>query len=386
MKNIHYIILISLLFGCKEKYISPYTSPATGYLVVEGNINNGQDSTVITLSRSGDLNDRSIHLEQGAIVKVESEDNTFFTLAESSIGHYTKDALSLNINKKYRINIITKDNKQYVSDFVEVNSNPSIDAINWKIENQGVQFYVNTQDPTGKSKYYQWDFSETFEFHSPYKSYLKVNESLVNGSRFYKLAYRDSLNYSYDTSMFKCWKTEPSTNIILGSSASLSQDKIELPLHYIYPNSWKLSVYYSIKVKQYSLSKSAYEFLERMKKNTEGTGSVFDAQPSELNSNIHNINDSKEPVIGYINICNIQSKRIFIKNNELKDWNTSISSCYLKEVQNNSESINFNAGGLTPTDVAKSLTSIISFYVAPPTCVDCKLRGTSSRPSFWPEK
>ena len=162
MKNIQYIILISLLLGCKEKYISPYTSPATGYLVVEGNINNGQDSTIITLSRSGTLNDNTIHLEQGAIVKVESEDKTFFALNESTIGHYTKESLSLNTSKKYRINIVTKDGKQYVSDFVEVHSNPAIDAVNWKMENQGVQFYINTHDPTGKSKYFQWDFSETF--------------------------------------------------------------------------------------------------------------------------------------------------------------------------------------------------------------------------------
>jgi len=384
MKKIQYIILISLLLGCKEKYISPYSSPATGYLVVEGNIINGLDSTIITLSRTGALNDNSIHLEAGAIVKVESEDNVFFTLNESSIGHYTKEALNLNSSKKYRINIVTKDNKQYVSDFVEVHSNPAIDAVNWKMENQGVQFYINTHDPTGKSKYFQWDFSETFEFHSPYKSYLKINESTVGGKKNYSLAYRDTFNYSYDTSMFRCWKTEPSTNIILGSTASLSQNVIELPLTYIYPTSWKLSVNYSIKVKQYSLSKEAYEFLERMKKNTEGTGSVFDAQPSELNGNIHNINDSKETVIGYINICNIQSKRIFIKNDALKDWITSMP-CNLKEIKNNSDSIFYNGAGLTPTDVAKSVIAIVSFYAAPPSCVDCKLRGTSTKPSFWPE-
>ncbi len=385
MKNIQYIILISLLFACKEKYVSPYSPPAAGYLVVEGNINNGQDSTIITLSRSGALNDNTIHLEQGAIVKVEGEDKTFFDLKENTAGHYTKESLNLNPSKKYRINIITRDNKQYASDFVEVHSNPAIDAVNWKMENQGVQFYINTHDPTGKSKYFQWDFSETFEFHSPYKSFLKINENLINGKRNFSLAYRDSLHFSYDTNMYRCWKTEPSTNIILGSSASLSQNVIELPLTYVYPSSWKLSVYYSIKVKQYSLSKEAYEFLERMKKNTEGTGSVFDAQPSELNGNIHNINDSKETVIGFVNICNIQSKRIFIKNDELKDWITSMP-CNLKEIQNNSDSIYYTGGGLTPTDVAKSVISIVSFYAAPPICVDCTYRGTSVKPSFWPEK
>jgi hypothetical protein len=40
-KYFNYLLLLFIAIGCKEKYISPVVSPATGYLVVEGIINSG---------------------------------------------------------------------------------------------------------------------------------------------------------------------------------------------------------------------------------------------------------------------------------------------------------------------------------------------------------
>ena len=55
-------LLILLLFSvaCKEKYISPVSSPTTGYLVVEGAINSGLGATNITLSRTSGLQIQNI--------------------------------------------------------------------------------------------------------------------------------------------------------------------------------------------------------------------------------------------------------------------------------------------------------------------------------------
>ena len=59
MKKIVYCLLVLLAAaGCKEKYVSPVISPATGYLVVEGTINSGQGTTTITLSRTTKLDNQ----------------------------------------------------------------------------------------------------------------------------------------------------------------------------------------------------------------------------------------------------------------------------------------------------------------------------------------
>jgi len=140
---------------------------------------------------------------------------------------------------------------------------------------------------------------------------------------------------------------------------------------------------YSIDTKQYALTKPGYEFLEKMKKNTEGIGSIFDAQPSNLNGNIHCISNPAEPVVGYLNICPVQEKRIFITNAQVPNWNYN-SYCYLVTIANNSDSIKLIGLFLDPTTVAASGLGIVSFNAAPPTCVDCELTGTHVKPFFWP--
>ena len=125
--------------------------------------------------------------------------------------------------------------------------------------------------------------------------------------------------------------------------------------------------------------------LQKIKKNTEGTGSVFDAQPSELVGNIHCTTNASEPVIGYIDICQIQENRIFIDKTQLTNWNYA-SPCIQEEVLNNIDAISMKYGQLTPTNIAKETPfgSIISYYFAMPNCVDCTFYGTNIKPTFWP--
>ena len=385
-KYIAYLLLLFIAIGCKEKYISPVVSPATGYLVVEGLINSGTGETNITLSRTSKLNSQTILYEVGAKVFVQGEDNSSIALKEINVGRFTISNLNLNNAKKYRLSIITRDGKTYQSDFSAVKNNPSIDSISWRREGRDVQLYVNTHDPNNNTKYYQWEYVETWELHSVYLSSLKYKVGTDRkGATTYSAVYNDSSTYGPDMSKYFCWKTDPSTNIMTGTTTNLASDVINLPLINIPADSWKLNILYSMNVKQYSLSQGRYEFLQRMKKNTEGTGSVFDAQPSELNSNIHCVSNPKEPVIGYIDICPVQEKRIFINRKSIPDWNYN-QSCSEVEIPNVSDSIAIKALFLMPTypNTDPMTGRIISFFAAPPECVDCKLKGSSIKPSFWP--
>jgi len=385
-KYLRYILLIFILPYCKEKYISPVISPASGYLVVEGIINSSAGETNITLTRTSSLNSQTIIFESGAKVFVQGDDNSSVSLKENSTGHFTISNLNLNNNKKYRLSIITKDGKTYQSDFSSVKNNPPIDSISWKRDGRDVSLFVNTHDPNNNTKYYQWEYVETWEIHSIFLSSLKYKIGTNSkGATTYSAVYNDSTTYGPDMTKYLCWKTDPSTLILTGSTANLASDVINLPLLTIPADSWKLNILYSINTKQYSLSQGRYEFLQRMKKNTEGTGSVFDAQPSELNSNIHCINNPNEPVIGYIDVCPVQEKRIYINRKSLPDWNYN-QFCSEVEIPNISDSIAIKALFLLPTYPKTDPVTgrIISFFAAPPECVDCKLKGSSVKPSFWP--
>jgi hypothetical protein len=384
-KLICFIFLIIAIGGCKEKYDSPVVSPTTGYLVVEGTINVGNVTTEIVLKRTVKLDNPVIVYETGAIVSVLGEDNSIYKLNENGSGHYQGSNFNLNKAKKYKLHIQTKDTKVYESDYVEVRNTPAIDSIIKQYTSSGLEIYVGTHDATGLTKYYQWDYTETWEYHSPYKQLLVYQKLPPPNVNKYTLVYYDPVLVSFNSAIYTCWPTENSSTIISGSTVTLTDNKIYLPITFISKGSVKLGILYSILTRQYSLSEGRYNYLQKMKKNTEGTGSVFDAQPSELVGNIHCTSNATEPVIGYIDICNIQEKRIFINNSELPDWNY-VAPCVKTEVVNNVDSISFVHDQFYPIDVAKlsPFGGILSYYFSTPSCVDCTFSGPNKKPSFWP--
>lgn len=294
--------------GCKEEFNPPVIAMGTNYLVVEGLINSGQDTTTILLSRTTKLADTTVlKPKAGAQVVIEGEGNMHYLLLEKKAGSYV-DQLSLN-NNKYRLRIHTSDGKEYISDFVPVKQTPPIDSVLWKKENDEVQISVSAHDPQNNTKYYRWEYEETWEYHSLYVSYVEYR----NGE-FYR---RDSTNQ-----INKCWQIVNSSDIAIGASASLNEDVINnhLLVH-IDNGSEKTSIRYSIFVKQFALTKEAFDFWTLLKKNTQKVGGIFDALPSELTGNIHCVTNPQEIVIGFISAGTITKKRIFIGFDEdLAPW------------------------------------------------------------------
>lgn len=383
--NIVIVFLAMILPACKQRY-EPTVKPGNlNLLVVEGFLNSGQGSTNIRLSRTVKLEDSAIiKPEQGAAVSVEGENGSNFMLFENAAGEYSTPQLAFENNVKYRLHIVTASGKEYVSDYSPVKYTPPIDSITWQSENDGLRLYANAHDDQNKSKYFEWNYEETWEYHATFYSsliYTRDNATgIING-----IAYRFP-DHSVDTTIFKCWKTLNSTSIILGSSEKLTNDRIYLPVQFIEPQSQKLSVLYSINLRQHALSHDAYLFFEKMKRNTEQLGSLFDPQPSEISGNIHCVTDPTELVVGYVEITEEQVKRIFISNSQVPGWGYK-RDCFQREVVNHIDSILRYGNGATPTMPAQLVSPgvIKTFYVADnDLCVDCTLEGSNQKPFFWP--
>jgi hypothetical protein len=378
------ILLLIFIFSCRDKYIIPQVAPATGYLVVEGNINAGNDTTVIFLSRSSTLTASGRTYEDGATVSVEGKDGSLFNLNNAGQGTYTINQLNVSNAQTYRLHIKTSNGKEYVSDYVAVKTTPPIDSVSWIRENEGLRIYVNAHDDAAQTRYYLWGYQETWEIHSAYSSVLEYD--LSNRDRP-GIKWINTLTHEPVESIYKCWVNRNSTSLALGSTAKLTTDRIYLPLVYLPNASRELSVLYSINVKQYALSKDAYEYLDKMRKNTESTGSIFDPQPSALSGNIHAVTDPAETVIGFVNISSAQQKRKWISSNEVLSWGYT-SGCVTHEIQNKTDSIKAAiSSGYIPTTVAAELPpgTITSFYTTERiTCIDCRLSGSNIKPSYWP--
>ena len=115
MNKLIIVAVILLVAGCKEKYISPVPPVVTGFLVVEGVINNGEGETNIKLSRTVSLNDNAVVKETGAFVRLQGTNNTSYILTENNEGIYSIANLNLDTSFKYRLAVNTGNNQEYLS-------------------------------------------------------------------------------------------------------------------------------------------------------------------------------------------------------------------------------------------------------------------------------
>lgn len=368
-----YLLLLLSIAGCKEPFNPPPIVAKNHFLVVEGTINDGGPTTIM-LSRTRNLTDTGLSIpingvsspifELNATVDVEDDHGDRYSLPELGVGQYGGVTLPLNDQYLYRLHIKTSNGEEYLSAFVPVLQTPPIDSISWKVNNSGATIYINTHNDQSTIGYYRWEYKETWEFHVYYQSIYQYDASSQT-----LIPRTDEVYY--------CWQSDNSTDILVGSTANLEHDIISsqyltsIPYH-----DEKMSVLYSILVKQYAMTQPEYNFWYNTKKNTEELGSLFDPQPSNATGNIHCVTDPKELVIGYVGAGNMTEKRIFIYNSALpSDWNDVWQDCPLIDVSPDSIGYWYGVVGDIPLDTK---------HGAYPQCADCTTRGTNVKPAFWP--
>jgi hypothetical protein len=175
-----------------------------------------------------------------------------------------------------------------------------------------------------------------------------------------------------------------------------------MPLTFIAPEkSDRLSILYSILVKQYSISKKEYKFWEDLKKVNETNGDIFGSLPFPVFSNISNIHNSNERVLGYFQVSAVKQRRKYITFMESVELNLPFYHYDCKRIE------------ASPADYACSycppvtIGEIIKIFGTNPNysfvepvfnsgsnipvklvfstriCSDCEMAGTLQKPDFW---
>jgi hypothetical protein len=377
LPSVVYAVLVACMVttGCKEPFFPPETRDANNLLVIDGFLNAGNDSTIITLNHTRRLSDTVLsYPETGAQVQVLGESGQTFFLNEQAKGRYVSPFLGLGPGEKYQLQILTSDGKKYLSDFVPVVLTPPIDSISWRQDTTsasnkiGVTAYLTTHDPGNNTHYYQWKYRETWEYHAAYESSFLLNPD-------YTVVLRTP-----DQLTFKCYHDFNSTDLKLASSENLMKDLIsEFPLVFIPQGDEKLGVRYRVFATQYGLTREAFDYWQAMRKNTELTGTIFAPLPSQPVGNYHCLTNPDEPVLGYLSAGTVQKQFIFILNTQTEHWGLIshgdcplVIGCYCDPI--------FRGRGYVPIDQLN-----VGLYTASfPHCVDCTMEGgTTQKPVFW---
>jgi hypothetical protein len=223
---------------------------------------------------------------------------------------------------------------------------------------------VNTHDPQNNTRFYRWEIEETHEFTVPTPSGLEYFEESK------RLEPRTE-------NLYRCWKTSKPQNILIGNSTKLSQDIIyKYQVNRVPKESDRLVIKYSLLVRQFALTKEAYDYWEQLRKNTENLGTLFDPQPTSVTGNLKNVTNSTEPVFGFFSVLTVEKKRIFVNRSELPNWRirSGYEDCRVDTIQ----TLNDLNGSLIITSLLPS-----GFLVTVPFCSDCRTRGINVKPPFW---
>jgi len=365
------ILCLLLLSGCREPYQPPTILAQSNLLVVDAFLDGGDRSCSVVLSRSQNVPDsKTTPMEKNATIQLEDSEGGVYTLKEITDGNYSVSNVTIDTKMKYQLSIKTKAGKSYQSDYVEIKNTPPIDTVTWAATGNGLQFYVSTHDDEKKSIYYQYRFVETWAYVAPFES---------------DYIFQKGVPVPRTDDIYHCWSTALSSEILIATSAKLSEDVISnFPFYLITKPSEKYLIRYSILVKQNVLTSDAYFYWQQLQKNTEKIGTLFDPQPSQVLSNIQNIDNADEPVLGYFNASITTEKRIFVSLSELpRDWFFRNTAC--------------RADTVLIADLGRHLTDILldgvykgadlnpyGYSSTNTACADCRAAGgTTKKPDFW---
>ncbi|MDR1499999.1 MAG: DUF4249 domain-containing protein [Tannerellaceae bacterium] len=384
MEAYKYFLLLPGLFltACIDPFEMKEAESFGGILVVDGTVSSGL--TVVNLSRSAAMGEEidDVGVVDGATIFVECSDGSF---SAASVyvggGRYEIEAGVLDTARQYRLRI-SLDGLEYASAFLTPLVTPAIDSLSVSKHGRGEPVYINvsTHKDGNEVSYYRWKYTERWEF----KAELFASAGYHDMASFWTfIAYHR--NTSRNT--YYCWGAD--STYIAGQSANLAGNAIvNRKLMEIDPSGDKLSILYYVSVEQQLIREDAHIYLVNRIKNATQVGGLFGHIPAEMDGNIKCLNDPQLPVIGHVEVSTPTYAELFIPEREGGLYEPPVGDCgdmvmfnYTRYDLGASYIYSFIVGS-EERDGGVVGGTIIS--LAPRRCVDCTMRGTKNKPSFWP--
>ena len=370
MRNLLYILIITLLTGCVEDYNQKGIEEMSDLLVIGGMITDNE--SVFNIRRSVGLTERITGDEfvSNASVYVEKDNGKTLTGEYIGDGKYVVSTGELDKELKYRLYVKIRD-EEYRSEYLSPIFSAEIDEItsDKKGHGQPVNIYIDVNDKNESSRYYKWSFSEIWEV----KAEHFANFSYLNGSE------RQNLTLETSENIYYCWVRDESKTMLLGASDKISDNIIyKKKIHEISAGNTRLSVLYYITVRQNQIRKDAYDYFYVAQKNVEQAGGLFTPIPSEMKGNIKCVSNHNLPVIGFIEVSTTTTKELFLPSN-IGYYELASSVCNEGDVTMAPTKDNFEY-------FYKSETFPYYELYGPQHCYDCRTfnKATKNRPDFWP--
>ncbi|MCT4589299.1 MAG: DUF4249 domain-containing protein [Carboxylicivirga sp.] len=395
-KTICFFLTLLSLSSCLETYdvnIKDYKD----LLVVDALITDEVKDHRIYLSRSVPNLNETPQPEAGALVVITDEYGNEEVLNEVEPGVYETDHLQFvaKVGGTYILSIRTAGGQEYKSTPCTILPQSKIDKIHYKAgkewnkdetaENYGLHILVDGSSE--KDGYVRWLYDEDWKFRVPYPTHLVYDYQIKNW-------------VSIRPTNVTCWKSSVSNSIVIHSFANQSSADLKDKIVCFVPSEItdKLTVRYSVLVKQLSISKEEYEFWNKLQISTAEVGNVFGTQPFSISGNIQNVSNDKEPVLGYFQTGSVSSKRIYINRSVADNFGLPLRSykegcrvdTFLADGQPFESTYDIYkelvlSGSMKVHDgvYGEFTNAVIGLLLTSGVCSDCTVSGEAQKPDFW---
>jgi hypothetical protein len=402
-------ILLLAVTSCTE----PYALQTNSYeeaIVIEATITNELKKQEIKVSRTFRFEDNGPTAESGATVYLTDDLGNQYDFEEKEDKYISKIAFQPVSDREYRLRVITNEGDSYTSrseKLTAVNEIASLTAnVTTKENGKGVEIIVNSFDPKGASKYYRYEYDETYKIIAPY--WVNV-EAIPRIFTNHPTDYGELTIQPRTTEARTCYSSKKSNSIILTNTNNLSEDRVRFPVRFIKSTDYIIMNRYSILVKQYVQNLAAYTYYQTLK-NLSGSESLLSQnQPGFFSGNINSDDNPNKKVIGYFEVASYSEKRIFFNftdvfpNEKLPaypyDCNKIYSLLNLSNLYYCFDNMNSNCKG--QTIINSLITKQLVYYsgwpyfgIIPPSkdtqlsmvpiqCGDCTSFSSNIKPLFW---
>jgi hypothetical protein len=402
MKNNWYKPLIILLIsGSLIKCIDPYSPKLDKFqslLVVDARLTDENRSNYVSLSRSIKTVDEDPVMVSGAVITISDDLGNTTNLKEKSEGIYKTDSLIFRgqTGRTYTLNIKTSTGEEYESEPCLMYPEQGVDSIYFGKDREivngeaqdGLRIYIDSEGESD-CKYYRWTFEEWWKLVVPDpQRYDYINDTTI--------IERTQINHI-------CWGNKKSNEIIIESTVpGVTNMFRKKPVLFVASEkSTRLLIQYCIQVNQLSISREEYEFWNHMSEINESVGNIFDKQPYQVKSNLHNINNGIEQVLGYFQVSSVKKVRKYITNSEISNLDLPLFNYSCQRVEKGEDdypppitpvdkmtfdkiySQYTNSGYLFTEPLYDGGHKLSKLVFTTAFCADCTLQGSTAKPDFW---
>lgn len=293
--------------ACVDEVELPARSIASR-LVVEGLITNEAPPYSVKLTFTGAYNSLIYGQAEipvnGAVVKLVEVGGKTIMLEQDALSpayYWTSDSSFVGrVGGRYQIAVTLPDGKSYISDPEELRAVPAIERLYAEYRQRPeaeisvpdhYEILLDTKDPATAGDYYRWSGYS-------YVPRLSTGEPIGFGI---------CCNW--------CWvpiygsRSEVMSDMLVNGNTVSRKSIMQSPVYY--------AGRHYVEVRQYSLTKSAYQFWVKFEEQRKRTGSLFDPLPASIEGNVHQADKPDLFALGYFGASAVSTRRLTVSGDTL---------------------------------------------------------------------